>query len=1498
MKFARPTYTDHDTAAGGGRRSGHRRWGILRTSAVSAVAATVVGLVPAAAAQGAVAHPFLSSFDTAAGGSQLLEPGATAVDHASGRLFVADPGAGTVDVYSATGEFITALEEATDPVGVGVDASSGVVYVADGFENLVLVYAPNGETGYSLVGEWTGAALPEHQFGEVTGVAVDNSGGPSAGDVYVVDGGEAVVDAFKPGVTAGPEGSFVRVLSKGKMEEPNGIAIDEETGRVYVADAVKAAVYEYSAAGIFEGKFNGSGSPLGPFGSEESEENVSGVAVDRTSGDLLVAEAERGVVEEFTSGGEWVGWIPSLPGAALGEPTGIAVGPAGDVYVSDLLLSRVDHYGPGTQVPDALTEKPGKPTRTTADLNGTVNNGGKPGQYFFQWGTSTELGSSTTPTPFGGAEQAVTAALSGLHAGTSYFYRVVATNENGTSYGATVEFETPPAVEKLNTGPIANLQTEGVTLTGSLAPNGFDTHYYFEWGTTAAYGHATPVPPGGDAGSAKGTLGVETALTGLTPNTTYHYRLVGENEFGATRGADARFTTSGPPRITTKAASGVGHDLAQLNAEVNPDQLQTTYHFEYGETSAYGTEAPSGGAAIGSGSSNVAVSAALTGLKLGVTYHFRVVASNSAGASAGPDQTFTTVPPALVTAFASGVKSTEATLNAQVNPLGHDTTYYFQYGTAPCGEEASECTSSPAPPGQDVGAGEAPVLETLAVAGLQPATTYHYRVVATNSLGVTEGSEHTITTQSPVTPLELPDGRAWEMVTPPNKHGAPIEALTREGGVILAAEDGERLTYVALGAIDEEPQGNRSPEMQQVLGTRTPRGWESQDIVTPQTRAQGISAGNPPEYQYFTPDLGEALVEPVGVGAEPPLAEGVTQKTMYVRDNRAGTYVPIVTQSDVAPGTAFQDQVEFVGATPDLTHVVIRSKVALEGEGSGPGLYEWHAGALKFISALPSGAPGPAAELGFFHVRSQAISEDGTRVIWTTFEENSHRGHLYLTDTSSGKSVQLDAAQGAPEPEGKGSAQFQGASADGSRVFFTDMQRLTADSTAEPSQVTQRPDLYSCEVADAAGKPSCHLEDLTVDHNTGEHATVQGFIFGQASNGTAVYLLAQGVLATNENGEGQRAESGQNNLYSLHLTEAGWETRFIATLSSQDSPEWEGGKQANTSFLTARSSPNGRYLAFMSAASLTGYDNIDAASAAGGARDEEVYLYDSAEEKLTCVSCNASGERPSGVLDREAAGEGSGLLVDRRLVWGAPGHEHWLAGSIPGWTAQSLVSALYQSRYLTDKGRLFFDSPDELVPAAGNHKENVYEYEPSGVGSCESATGGCVALLSSGESPRESSFLEATPDGSSAFFLTAAKLLPQDTDTAFDIYDARVCTSASPCLSLPAGTEEGCESSDTCRPALPPSQPPGVGGGTASFTGPGSPHPAPSQFGVQSAKTTKTTKPASKPLTRAQLLARALVLCRRHHPHSLSHRRSCERAAHKRYGAHKASAKAKHGGHR
>src|SRR5262249_49440861 len=119
-------------------------------------------------------------------------------------------------------------------------------------------------------------------------------------------------------------------------------------------------------------------------------------------------------------------------------------------------------------------------------------------------------------------------------------------------------------------------------------------------------------------------------------------------------------------------------------------------------------------------------------------------------------------------------------------------------------------------------------------------------------------------------------------------------------------------------------------------------------------------------------------------------------------------------------------------------------------------------------------------------------------------------------------------------------------------------------------------------------------------------------------------------------------------LYVAHFNGEGWETRYIATLSQEDQPDWGGGGET-LARLIARVSPNGRFLAFMSKEPLTGYDNEDAAAA--GARDEEVFVYDATEHRITCASCNPGGARPSGVYDKERAGAGNGLLVDRAATW-------------------------------------------------------------------------------------------------------------------------------------------------------------------------------------------------------------------------------------------------------
>ncbi len=215
-------------------------------------------------------------------------------------------------------------------------------------------------------------------------------------------------------------------------------------------------------------------------------------------------------------------------------------------------------------------------------------------------------------------------------------------------------------------------------------------------------------------------------------------------------------------------------------------------------------------------------------------------------------------------------------------------------------------------------------------------------------------------------------------------------------------------------------------------------------------------------------------------------------------------------------------------------------------------------------------------------------------------------------------------------------------------------------------------------------------------------------------------------------------------------------------------------------------------------------------------------MYDANTLRLVCASCNPTGARPVGILD---SGTGTGrLLVDPGTVWAEESdegafHDHWLAGNIPGWEERT---GFYQPRFLSDSGRLFFNSPDALVPQDTNGLEDVYEYEPSGTGDCSAGgltfserLGGCVSLISSGTSSSESAFYDASESGDDAFFITSAHLASADYDTAYDVYDAHVCSAVAPCVTTPISPPV-CTTGDSCKAA--PSPQPEIFGPTPSAT--------------------------------------------------------------------------------
>ena len=348
------------------------------------------------------------------------------------------------------------------------------------------------------------------------------------------------------------------------------------------------------------------------------------------------------------------------------------------------------------------------------------------------------------------------------------------------------------------------------------------------------------------------------------------------------------------------------------------------------------------------------------------------------------------------------------------------------------------------------------------------------------------------------------------------------------------------------------------------LATRAPGGgWSAVDVQP---------AGKLNEYVAFSSDLSVGVLkasEQLAAGA--PAGYG----NLYRRASAGGAFEPLVTATPGCPATVWLSagrrgepggKLLVAGGnagTPSVapyTHVLFETNGQLpsqpasgEGCGAGNDLYDSVGGALHLVNVLPDGKVEPDATLGLQGPDendsvtpevSGAVSADGSRVYWSAAEwvnEAERPKALYVRENDTQPeseveegvctqpglacTVQVDAAEAACSEAvcGKGSQRgghgsFLTASADGSRVLFTDERRLTADSTAAPGA----PDLYQYDLEAPAGE---RLADLSVDETPGEHGNVEG-ILGSSVDGSFVYFAAGGVLAANQGVGGNSNPAG------------------------------------------------------------------------------------------------------------------------------------------------------------------------------------------------------------------------------------------------------------------------------------------------------------------------------------------------------------------------------------
>ncbi|HMJ35016.1 MAG TPA: hypothetical protein VK501_13975 [Baekduia sp.] len=1001
------------------------------------------------------------------------------------------------------------------------------------------------------------------------------------------------------------------------------------------------------------------------------------------------------MVSRYNANGSWdnLSFDGADSGAAFAVPLDLAVDSTGDIIVVDstgpltdlvahLATSRVERFssggvseGPAASVPypGAVTVDPdGDQVIVVGDIDSATRNVPLSINIFAADGAPVSSGTLTGPL-YGIASGlvAVGGGSDRLYAITAYDPFSTDGHDLGAVGGQILEDVTPPTP---TLGTATNVTDATATLSGTVNPEGAATTYRFEYTTEALDFWTTylPVDPDGDgdesAGSGNADVPVSVELTGLHDSGFVLFRLVATNPAATvTTPDDSFFTLDAEPAIVTVGpATDITTHGATLQGTVDARGVVTTYHFDYslddGDT---WTTTPVPDAAAGSGSGPVDVEAPVTGIDPNTPVRYRLVGHNSTGNTVSSvddpdDETFTTLQdaPGAVTGAATDRTTSSATLRGTVNPFGLQATYYFEYGpSADYGSRAPLAHDSVA------GNGRQPRQVAQGISGLQPGTTYHYRLVAVSTAGKAHGLDRSFTT-----PGQAPPRRVYEMVSPVDKGGKNIY----EAQMFHASADGDWLAYGATTALD----GSESaPQYPRYLARRTASGWPSVALDPPQ----------PPNYLVFPLNAATLGVSDDGtkavVASLKKLADGAVEgdSNVYLRDTRSGAYTTMFTTpgpeyANVAGG--FSDTGgAFVAGTPDFSHVVIYGQTSSLLPGAPPrALYEWTDGQLRLASVASDGTPinKPMSGGGALILQREQhrISDDGSRIFVVP-----QSGPVWVRINGT-TTVPVSASQRTSDLGTLRDAAFAGATSDGRTAFIFGVN-LTDDSP---------PGIHSLYRFDV---DTGELKLLTPVEASGPGQSTYGLL-QTSSGGESVFFTSTAKLAPG-------GTAAATNIYV-------WHDGQVAHV---------GNVPVGVSSFMWMSSPHGKFFTFISSGVALRYD-VDAGVA-------------------TCASCRSDG-RPS-------TGPARIMFASELVTHG--GHHFPQA--------------------VTDDGVVFFDTPDPLTANDSNSSRDVYSFD-----------GEQPTLISAGRGSRDSVFADASADGRDVFFTTADRLVGQDTDSAVDVYDARV----------------------------------------------------------------------------------------------------------------------------
>jgi DNA-binding beta-propeller fold protein YncE len=1242
----------------------------------------------------------------------------------------------------------------------------------------------------------TASAAQAHRFSSAFGEA-----GPGAGQL-----------ALRAAEFQVPDPNHARAL----LDAGSGVAIDESSHDVYVADTDNHRVDEFSSTGAFIlawgfGVKDGAAKPevctsscqAGLSGSAPGEfEAPIYIAVDNSSslsvGDVYVADASTHLVQKFTASGTLVKtWGNHENASAEPEPNGqltypffqaapagIAVDASGDLwlFVQDNRMYKSDEGGL------VLTEVPH-----------TSGNGESP--------------SGIAVDPAGNPYMV------------NFFGEVEELNQSGTAIRGIPQSDIPR----------------------SLALDPATSTIYTDLGTSiATCDIATAVCPPAESFGSQLSSGAGVAVD---PSSATVY--------AADAATDELDVFPVGLEATTAPATELKATTVTLNGEVNPRGGELSQcEFEYGTNSEYGTRVPceQSFAAIGEGNSPVPVEAKIAGLEGGTAYHFRLVAKREAGlgeklTALGADVEAQTLPiPVLSETAAGSITANSALLGAKVNPRGLEVlSCVFEYGTSTAYGTALPCQTEGGGP---IGSGTAPVAIKAALSGLSPETTYHWRVVATDQNGSATTLDNTFVYQP--TPLvetgcsneafrtglsaALPDCRAYEQVSPAAKNGAVL-------GVIFASgiqepdisADGSRV----LGVSEQCFAGAESctavrASVGEAFGfTRSSSGWVTNPLAPP-----GSFSGN--TALSVEADAGAALL----TAPTPPLGED----DFYLR-RTDGSLVDIgpVSETRIGPPKS-----EIRSFSADLSHFVFG--VSPTGIGSSPiwafdptatdreDLYEYVG--TGNTRPLLVGVEGPSGSNDLICREGTrlgggrggkvygAVSTDGRVIYFSTGDCGPTAIYARIDGEIPGEAHTVPISVRSPS-DCSGScpssvpadANFIGASSDGSKVYFTSTQQLTDDATEGANN------LYLYDFSRPTGE---NLSDVSANPG-GALAPVQR-VMAISADGSHTYFLSKALLTEAPNAQGQRPAEGKENLY-LYQRDAAFPEGHLSFVTTGSFPVESGRPSSNVADplalarSTANVTPDGRYLVFLASGRLTPDDTAASAAAA------QVFRYDATSEALQRLSIGQRGFNDDGNAGPAAARVGSGVVTSASIA------------------EMKLFSSGRADPTMSNDGNfVFFESPLALTPGAldevpvnglGNLAQNIYEWEADGVRSCHEATG-CISLISDGadisEVQNESSvrLLGTDASGDNVFFQTTDGLVASDTDGGLDYYDARL-EGGFPATTTPTL----CESSEACHAgttAAGPQQAPA----TPLFNGPpeGAKNPEKCKKGLvrKGAKCVKATK--------------------------------------------------------